>query len=339
MEAYATARLHSKLRVSRRRPLQKPVHVGRENDTQMELRGWRNIVFVVLACLAETTCWAGEKTSRPKVLGIAFARVRVSNPEGDSFYGGVLKLPRLGVGSCISFEGQCYFVNLYQRIELVKLENPKDSNLLAAVGLYTSDVKAIHAYLISRGYEPGEIISDRHGTTYFEIRDPEKLGLFFVSQPEGIGASISGGPPIASGIIHAGWVVKDREAMDKFYKDVLGFHVYWQGGMKEGETNWVDMQVPDGTDWIEYMLRVPADADKRTLGVMNHIALGVPDVRAAANQMEKAGVKLTEQPKIGRDGKWQLNLYDPDRTRVELMEFTPVEKPCCAEYTGPHPKP
>jgi catechol 2,3-dioxygenase-like lactoylglutathione lyase family enzyme len=289
--------------------------------------------------LAAATYWAGEKTSRPKVLGIAFARVRVSNPEGDSFYGGVLKLPRLGVGSCISFEGQCYFVNLYQQIELVKLENPKDSNLLAAVGLYTSDVKAIHGYLISRGYEPGEIISDRHGTTYFEIRDPEKHGLFFVSQPEGIGTSISGGPPIASEIIHAGWVVKDREAMDKFYKDVLGFHVYWQGGMKEGETNWVDMQVPDGTDWIEYMLRLPADADKRTLGVMNHIALGVPDVRTAANQLEKAGVKLTEQPKIGRDGKWQLNLYDPDQTRVELMEFTPAEKPCCAEYTGPHPKP
>jgi len=62
-------------------------------------------------------------------------------------------------------------------------------------------------------------------------------------------------------------------------------------------------------------------------------------VRAAANQLEKAGVKLTEQPKIGRDGKWQLNLYDPDDTRVELMEFTPTEKPCCAEYTGPHPKP
>jgi hypothetical protein len=32
-----------------------------------------------------------------------------------------------------------------------------------------------------------------------------------------------------------------------------------------------------------------------------------------------------------------LNLYDPDETRVELMEFAPVEKPCCAEYTGPHP--
>ena len=24
--------------------------------------------------------------------------------------------------------------------------------------------------------------------------------------------------------------------------------------MKEGETDWVDMQVPDGTQWLEYML-------------------------------------------------------------------------------------
>ncbi len=140
-------------------------------------------------------------------------------------------------------------------------------------------------------------------------------------------------------LIHAGFIVKDRAAMDKFYRDILGFHLYWSGGMKDGETNWVSMQVPDGTDWIEYMLNVDPNADQRLRGVMNHIALGVPSVKEAAIQLEKNGVKLTEQPKIGRDGKWQLNLYDPDMTRVELMEFTPVEKPCCSEFTGTHPKP
>ena len=44
---------------------------------------------------------------------------------------------------------------------------------------------------------------------------------------------------------------------------------------------------------------------------------------------EQRGSK-PEQPTIGRDGKWQLNLYDPDLTRVELMEFKPVRKPCCS---------
>jgi catechol 2,3-dioxygenase-like lactoylglutathione lyase family enzyme len=133
--------------------------------------------------------------------------------------------------------------------------------------------------------------------------------------------------------------VHDRAAEDHFYKDILGFHVYWHGGRKDDETSWVDMQVPDGTDWIEYMLNVPANADHHTLGVMNHIALGVPDIHAAEAQLRKNGWTGSEQPKIGRDGKWQLNLYDPDDTRVELMEFTPTQKPCCADYTGPHPGP
>ena len=109
--------------------------------------------------------------------------------------------------------------------------------------------------------------------------------------------------------------------------------------MKDDETSWVDMQVPDGTDWIEYMLNVSPNASKKTLGVLNHIALGVPDIHAAEKQLRANGWKGTEEPKIGRDGKWQINLYDPDDTRIEFMEFTPVQKPCCSEYTGPHPKP
>jgi hypothetical protein len=66
---------------------------------------------------------------------------------------------------------------------------------------------------------------------------------------------------------------------------------------------------------------------------------GVPDIQAAREQLVKNGVHLTEEPKLGRDGKWQLNLYDPDQTRIEFMEFAPKEKPCCSEFTGPHPKP
>jgi len=40
---------------------------------------------------------------------------------------------------------------------------------------------------------------------------------------------------------------------------------------------------------------------------------------------------------MGRDGKRQLNVFDPDLTRIELMEFKPAEKPCCSDFTAPHP--
>jgi hypothetical protein len=30
-------------------------------------------------------------------------------------------------------------------------------------------------------------------------------------------------------------------------------------------------------------------------------------------------------------------VFDPDQTRVELMEFTPAQKPCCSVFQGSHP--
>jgi hypothetical protein len=51
------------------------------------------------------------------------------------------------------------------------------------------------------------------------------------------------------------------------------------------------MRVPDGTDWYEYMLNVK-NPSARTLGVMNHMALGVPDVQTMP-------IRLTPKTTIG----------------------------------------
>ena len=72
------------------------------------------------------------------------------------------------------------------------------------------------------------------------------------------------------------------------------------------------------------------DPDPTELGVMHHLALGVPSAQDGYETALKRGYKSEEKPQIGRDGKWQFNLYDPNLTRVELMEPKPVQKPCCA---------
>jgi catechol 2,3-dioxygenase-like lactoylglutathione lyase family enzyme len=140
-------------------------------------------------------------------------------------------------------------------------------------------------------------------------------------------------------MIHAGFLVYRREAADHFYRDILGFRPYWHGGMKPDVTEWLAIQVPDGTDWIEYMLNQPEHANLQLTGVMNHISLGVPEIKKAQAILESHGWKPhgDEKAQLGRDGKWQLNLYDPDLVRVELMDFKPVQKPCCSDFTGPHP--
>jgi len=40
---------------------------------------------------------------------------------------------------------------------------------------------------------------------------------------------------------------------------------------------------------------------------------------------------------MGRDGKVQLNLFDPNIIRAEFMEFKPSGPTCCSPFTGPPP--
>ncbi len=293
----------------------------------------------LLFCIS---CPAQENPKRPPILGIG--SVSIVLPEDTArFYGKQLGLSVDGI-TCGGFCVARFDVSAHQRIELVNrkqfdlvTQKPIETNLVS-VTFETSDVEALHRYLESRGIHTTEIGSDPDGENpQFSVDDPEGHHIGFI-QFKGTDR-YRPGSAVSNHLIHAGFVVHDRAAEDKFYKDILGFHVYWHGGMKEGEDNWVDMQVPDGTDWIEYMLKVPENATHKQLGVMNHIALGVPDIHAAQAQLIKNGWKGTEEPKIGRDGKWQLNLYDPDETRVELMEFKPNKEACCSPYTGPHPGP
>jgi catechol 2,3-dioxygenase-like lactoylglutathione lyase family enzyme len=275
---------------------------------------------------------------RPQISGVALVRLRVSDIQASRrFYHDSLGLYPLSQG-CFSPTGvaTCYYLNSAQQLEIAPDPESTESNALETIG-FLADAASMRSYLLGAGMKCSPVMYGNSGFKFVETLDPEGHRVLFISG-RGIFASLLGYPG-DSQLIHAGFVVHDRAAEDRFYKDVLGFHVYWHGGMKDGEDNWVDMQVPDGTDWIEYMLRVSPDASHKTLGVMNHIALGVPDIHAAQEQLIKNGWKGTEEPKIGRDGKWQLNLYDPDETRVELMEFKPTKEPCCSPYTGPHPGP
>jgi hypothetical protein len=103
--------------------------------------------------------------------------------------------------------------------------------------------------------------------------------------------------------------------------------------------DWYEIQVPDGHSWIEYMLNIPVNPDHKELGVQNHFSLGVKDIHVAAEQLRKNGLQKLDGPEIGRDGKWSFDIYDPDDTRVEFMEFKPAQKPCCHPYEAAHPTP
>ena len=309
------------------------------------------IVCVAILFLC-TQAGGKREPGRPRITGIAGVTIFASDmTAARGFFQPVINQ---FCDFCESVPGRFLSLSNGQRIELEQVPHLAPLSLLAEVSFRIDDLEQVKKFLTKNKVVFKEVKSEAtagvYATRRLVVHDPEGHRISFTAGPSIVEPRITNSQKaelneqlprnrLAREIIHAGFVVHDRAAEDKFYKDILGFRVYWHGGMKDGEDNWVDMQVPDGTDWIEYMLGVSPNASHKTLGVMNHIALGVPDIHAAEQQLIKNGFKPGEEPKIGRDGKWQLNLYDPDETRVELMEFKPTEKPCCSEYTGPHPHP
>jgi len=307
----------------------------------------KQIAFFLAACCFGSSLAAQDKPERPKITGIDHVRIYVTDIDKSSAFYSKLISVRPNGGMCFYTPLPCFTVGWMQSqtILLEKVPAPDAKNWLAEISFATNDVERMRNYLVAHGVTASEISkgpnpqSKRPYDAHFEVRDPEGNPISFIQR---FAIPVDDSPPGAPSyvrILHAGYVVKDLAAENRFYMDLLGFRLYWHGGFKDQDTDWYEIQVPDGHSWIEYMLNIPADADHKELGVQNHFSIGVKDANSAAAQLRKNGLQQFDGPEIGRDGKNSLDAYDPDGTRVEIMEFTPTQKPCCHPYTANHPNP
>src|SRR5260370_17258646 len=88
------------------------------------------------------------------------------------------------------------------------------------------------------------------------------------------------GPRISRRISHLGIVVGALEPAMKFYGGILGFQEIWRGSKDGKVLSWVNMKVPEGNDYLEFML-YDQTPDLRSLGTLHHICLEVPDIEKA----------------------------------------------------------
>jgi len=287
-------------------------------------------------CLAQTS----TPVSRPAIVGVAHIGLKTDDmAAARKFYTGVLgfqepfsldKAPGEGTGLLLTY----FKVNDHQYIEMFPELTDSKMDRLSHISFETANAEQMRAYLASKGVKvPEKLEPMQDGNRGFDVTDPDGHDVEFVEYVPGSLHSRNFGKflpdtRISTRMIHVGVVVKDRAAADRFYRDILGFKLQWQGGMKDTQTDWVAMRVPDGTDWLEYMLNVN-NPDPHLLGVMHHLALGISNIQDGYKVATERGYKAKEKPQMGRDGKWQYNMYDPNFTRVELMEPKPVQKPCC----------
>jgi acetyl esterase/lipase/extradiol dioxygenase family protein len=277
-------------------------------------------------------CASAGAVERPPIVGVAHVALRTNDiAAARQFYGQLLGFADLTEVA----KDACFKVNDHQYIEVYPNLTSDAQDRLIQIAFETANAGQLRDYLASRGVKvPDALDHDASGLS-FHLTDPDGHLIAFVQYLPGSqrGHDFGKDMPatrVSERIIHSGFIVHDRDAEDRFYRDILGFRETWHGGMKDTGTDWVDMRVPDGPDWLEYMLNVH-DTSAHTRGVMNHLALGVPSTEAGYETLVERGFH-GEKPKIGRDGKYQLNLYDPNLTRAELMEPKPVETPCCSKF-------
>jgi catechol 2,3-dioxygenase-like lactoylglutathione lyase family enzyme len=296
-------------------------------------------VTCVLFLLTTVAAVAQQPTpTRPKITGIDHVAFYTTSPDGNShLYAAVLGLD--SAEPIEPGETQRFMIGM-QWVGYSPAPDPKATDRMDHVAFRTASCDNLRNYLAAKAVKvPTTCADSKDGGRSFTMNDPEGHRVEFTERPSLSRIQGATGDAVSRRLIHGGFIVHDRAAEDHFYEDILGFRLYWHGGMKSNQTDWVAMQVPDGTDWLEYMLNQPMNPDLRLTGVMNHISLGVKNMKAAQAKLEAHGWKPhgDEHSQMGKDGKWQLNLFDPDLTRIELMEFTPAEKPCCSEFQGPHP--
>ena len=302
------------------------------------------LIAVLFAALA-----LGQTPKRPRITGVAHVALYVADVnKARAFYKDFL-----GYSEPFDLKNpdgtlSLTFIKINDRqyIELFPERQP-NTDRFAHVSVETDDIDAMRDYLASRGVKvPDKVPTGRIGNRNFNITDPDGHTLELVQYlPTGASLREKGnfiGPNrISDHMAHFGILVGALEPAMKFYRDILGFDETWRGSRNPDRLDWVNMKVPDGDDYIEFMLYTDLPEPTKR-GTQHHICLFVPD-------MDKALASLNQRParesytrtleiRTGINRRRQLNLYDPDGTRVELMESHTIDGKPAPSSVAPPPR-
>jgi catechol 2,3-dioxygenase-like lactoylglutathione lyase family enzyme len=288
--------------------------------------------------------------ARPRILGLAHVAFFVGDlTKARAFYEDLLgfeesfTLPKPDGSVEIAFVK----INDRQWIELFNTPSAGEGQL-NHVAFYTDDADRMRSYLASKGVKvPDKVGKGRTGNKNFMIKDADGHNVEIVDYlphswtTKDAGKHI-GEARISDHALHAGVLVGHLDEAMKFYGDILGFREFWRGNAATSKTlSWVNMRVPNGTDYVEFMLYDELPAPDRR-GTAHHLCLVVPNVDKAVAALEgRPGRSSYTRPievRTGVNRKRQVNLFDPDGTRVELMEPDTIDGKPAPSSTVPPPR-
>lgn len=294
---------------------------------------------------------AQDAPKRPHILGVSHAAFYVTDmAKARAFYEGLFgyqspfSIPRKDPKEQLVW----IKINDHQTIELFPAsEVAADADRLYHIALEVDDAEAMRVYLKSKGVAvPEKTAVGKIGNKNYFIKDPNGNTVEIVEYlPEGWTMRAKGkfmsDQRVSVHMPHVGVMVGQLDESMRFYGEILGFTEIWRGGAGK-ILSWVNLRVPDGTDYIEFMLYNKAPT-RETLLTKHHICLEVPDIVKASEILKSRplpeGCKPPDAMKTGVNGKRQINYFDPDGTRVEIMEPTTFDGKPVPPSTAPPPAP
>ena len=293
----------------------------------------RNAMRVLLCFFV--CCCAGYAQELP-LLGLAHVGIRVSDlDKARAFYGGVLGYDDAftthkddGSVNIVYFK-----VNDHQFIEVAPGLKPDQNVPMSHIAMYTDDLDKLHQMLTDRGITVTAIHKGpRDGNLSFSIQHPPGQDLVFIEfveyQPESLHTKSAGkflsSRRMSTHLEHVGVITTDLDAAYNFYVKQLGFKETWhRANPTTHKMLLVHLRMPGPSkDYVELSVHDQENPLTRERAAMAaHISLEVPDIQAAYKEAQRRspGVEI-KPPRFGLDERWQFNLYDPDGTRVEMMQ-------------------
>jgi catechol 2,3-dioxygenase-like lactoylglutathione lyase family enzyme len=290
-----------------------------------------------------------QTPQRPRIIGISHIGIFAHDYEKSrAFYGNFLGFEEpYSLKNADGSPSMTFFkINDRQVIELFP-ERKADTDRLSHISLETDNIEELRAYLASKGVKvPAQAHLGRIGNASFDITDPEGHTVEMVQyEPDGKTMLAKGkymsDKAISNRMTHVGIIVTNLDAEYKFYTEILGFKETWRGSHSGTVLSWVNLKVPDGDDYLEFMLyKDPPSPTQR--GSAHHLCLQVPEIDAAVAKL-KANPYYKEYGRpidihVGINRKRQANLFDPDGTRTELMEPNTIDGKPTPPSTAPPPQ-
>jgi lactoylglutathione lyase len=308
------------------------------------------LILVALSGLLKVHAQEAKEVKRPKITGVAHIALYVKNiDQARAFYKDFLGFAEpYSLKKNNSEELALFFIKINDRqfVEIFPEKTP-ETDRLYHYAIETDDAEGMRQYLALKGCKvPAKTPTGRTGNLNYTVTDPNGIGCEIVQYTaagftmKDFGKNMPD-TRISKHMTHVGIMVANLDSAMKFYKDILGFKETWRGSSDGKVLSWVNMRVPDGDDYIEFMLFDKAPSKDRK-GTMNHICLVADDIAASGKVLQSRklpeGCKLPTEMKTGINRKRQINYYDGDGTRIEIMEPKTIDGIPVPSSTAPAPK-